>query len=65
MRCYLWPCSISAPRTVIRAMRPTLPVILITGYSDVDVLKGFNDLRVIVKPFTEDDLVNTISAALG
>jgi CheY-like chemotaxis protein len=50
---------------VICAMRPTLPVILITGYSDVDVLKEFNDLRVILKPFTEDDLVNTISAALG
>jgi FixJ family two-component response regulator len=42
-----------------------LPVILITGYSDVDVLKEFNDLRIILKPFTEDDLVNTISAALG
>jgi len=41
---------------VIRAMRPTLPIILITGYSDVDVLKEFNDLRIILKPFTEDDL---------
>jgi PAS domain S-box-containing protein len=50
---------------VICAMRPTLPVILITGYSDVDVLKEFNDLRIILKPFTEGDLVNTISAALG
>ena len=50
---------------VICAMRPTLPVILITGYSDVDILKEFNDLRIILKPFTEDDLVNTISAALG
>jgi FixJ family two-component response regulator len=50
---------------VIRATRPTLPVILITGYSDVDVLKEFNDLRIIVKPFTEDDLVNTINAAPG
>ena len=50
---------------VICATRPTLSVILITGYSDVDVLKEFNDLRIIVKPFTEDDLVNTINAALG
>ena len=49
----------------ICAMRPTLPVILITGYSDLDVLKEFNDSRIILKPFTEDDLVNTISAALG
>jgi CheY-like chemotaxis protein len=49
----------------IRAMRPTLPVILITGYSDLDVLKELNDLRVILKPFTEGDLVNAIGAALG
>ncbi|MGY2907013.1 response regulator [Bradyrhizobium sp. URHC0002] len=49
----------------ICAMRPTLPVILVTGYSDVDVLKEFNHLRIILKPFTEGDLVNTISAALG
>ena len=48
----------------ICAMRPTLPVILITGYSDLDVLKELNDLRIILKPFTEDDLVNAIGAAL-
>ena len=46
------------------AARPELPVILITGYSDLDVLKEFNDLRIILKPFTEDDLVNAIGAAL-
>jgi CheY-like chemotaxis protein len=48
----------------IRAMRPTLPVILITGYRDLAVLKELNDLRIILKPFTEDDLVNAIGAAL-
>jgi PAS domain S-box-containing protein len=48
----------------ICAMRPTLPVILMTGYSDLDVLKGLNELRIILKPFTEDDLVNAIGAAL-
>jgi CheY-like chemotaxis protein len=30
----------------ICAMRPTLPVIFITGYSDLDVLKEFNDSRI-------------------
>jgi two-component SAPR family response regulator len=45
-------------------MRPTLPIILITGYRDLAVLKGLNDLRIILKPFTEDDLVNAIGAAL-
>jgi PAS domain S-box-containing protein len=49
----------------IRAMLPALPVILMTGYRDLDILKQFNDWRTISKPFTEDDLVNTISAALG
>jgi PAS domain S-box-containing protein len=48
----------------IRAMRPTLPVILMTGYSNLDVLKELNDLRIILKPFTEEDLVNAIGAAL-
>jgi CheY-like chemotaxis protein len=49
----------------ICAMRPTLPVILITGYSNLDILEEFNNLRIIFKPFTEDDLVNAIGAALG
>ena len=48
----------------IRAMRPILPVILMTGYRDLNVRKEFNDLRIILKPFTEDDLVNAIGAAL-
>jgi hypothetical protein len=45
-------------------MRPTLPVILITGYTDLGVLKELNGLRIILKPYTEDDLVNEIGAAL-
>jgi PAS domain S-box-containing protein len=49
----------------ICAMRPTLPVILMTGYSGLAVLKELNDLRIILKPFTEDDVVNAIGAALG
>ncbi|WFU34402.1 PAS domain S-box protein [Bradyrhizobium brasilense] len=48
----------------IRAMLPTLPIILITGYSDRPVPNELNDLRIILKPFTEDELVNAIGAAL-
>jgi CheY-like chemotaxis protein len=48
----------------ICAVRPTLPVILITGHNDLDVLKDLNHLRIILKPFTEDEVVNAISAAL-
>jgi CheY-like chemotaxis protein len=47
----------------IRAMRP-MPVILMTGYRDLNVRKELNDLRIILKPFTEGDLVNAIGAAL-
>jgi DNA-binding LytR/AlgR family response regulator len=45
----------------ICAMRPTLPVILITGYSDLGILKEFNDSRIVLKPFTEDDLVPVVN----
>jgi CheY-like chemotaxis protein len=48
----------------IRATRPTLPVVLMTGYRNLDLLEELNDLRIILKPFTEDDLVNAIGAAL-
>jgi CheY-like chemotaxis protein len=48
----------------IHAMRPTLPVILITGYRGLAVLKELKDLRIILKPFTEDDLVDAIGAAV-
>jgi CheY-like chemotaxis protein len=48
----------------IGAMRPVLPVVLMTGYRDLDVPEELNDLRIILKPFTEDDLINTIGAAL-
>lgn len=48
----------------IRATRPTLPVVLMTGHRNLDLLEELNDLRVILKPFTEDDLVDVIGAAL-
>ena len=48
----------------ICAMRPTLPVILITGYRDTNILKELNNLPIILKPFTDDEVVNAIGAAL-
>jgi CheY-like chemotaxis protein len=48
----------------IRATRPTLPVVLMTSYRNLALLEDLNDLRIIMKPFTEDDLVNAIGAAL-
>jgi signal transduction histidine kinase len=47
----------------IRTMRPTLPVILVTGYGDLDLLKEFDETRILLKPYSEDDLVTKINAA--
>jgi CheY-like chemotaxis protein len=48
----------------IRAAWPALPVILVTGYGDLDVLKEFGESRVLQKPYTEGDLAEKINAAL-
>jgi CheY-like chemotaxis protein len=49
----------------VHATRPTLPVILVTGYCDHDLLKEFGDSRILQKPYTEGDLVDKIAAALN
>ena len=49
----------------IDSTRPTLPVILVTGYCDHDLLKEFGDSRILQKPYTEGDLVDKIAAALN
>jgi CheY-like chemotaxis protein len=49
----------------IHATRPTLPVILITGHGDLDVLREFDESRILQKPYTESDLVDKITAALN
>jgi CheY-like chemotaxis protein len=40
----------------IHETRPTLPVILITGYRDLDALKEFGESRILQKPYTESEL---------
>ena len=49
----------------IHGMRPTLPVILVSGYGDLDVLREFGQARIIQKPYTEASLVDKIAAALS
>ena len=46
------------------AIRPTLPIILVTGHGDLDVLKEFGKLRILQKPYTEGNLVDKITAVL-
>jgi CheY-like chemotaxis protein len=49
----------------IHGMRPTLPVILVSGYGDLDVLREFGQARILQKPYTEASLVDKITAALS
>jgi CheY-like chemotaxis protein len=46
----------------IHPTRPTLPVILVTGFGGLDVGKVFDEARILQKPHTEDDLVDKITA---
>jgi FixJ family two-component response regulator len=50
--------------SAIHATQPTLPVILVTGYGDIEVSKKFGESRIFQKPYTESDLANKITAAL-
>jgi PAS domain S-box-containing protein len=45
-----------------RALRPGMPVILLTGYFDIDAVP--QDVAVLRKPFTETSLSRAIAAAL-
>jgi CheY-like chemotaxis protein len=49
----------------VRAMRPGLPVVLVTGSADVNYFRHFDEARVLQKPYSESDLVAKISAALS
>jgi PAS domain S-box-containing protein len=51
--------------SAIHATRPTLPVILVTGYVGLDVLEKFGESRILQKPYTEGDLVEKITAVLN
>jgi FixJ family two-component response regulator len=46
----------------VHAVRFTLPVIFVTG--DLDLLKEFDESRVLQKPFNERELADNINAAL-
>ena len=49
------------------AMRPGLPVMYMSGYSDTAVLRGevLNQRNFIAKPYTKQELVTRVAAALG
>jgi PAS domain S-box-containing protein len=47
------------------AKRPSLPVLFITGYADFAAFKEVGDERIVSKPFSEEDLLAKVHAALG
>ncbi len=49
----------------LRAIRPGLPVVLLTGNADLDRVRHFDKARVLQKPYSESDLVAKISASLS
>jgi CheY-like chemotaxis protein len=48
-----------------RAVRPTLPVLFVTGYADRAALVGINDTQIVGKPFANDELAAKIKLALA
>ena len=53
---------------VIRALHPTARVLVMSGYSEQDVmtrLQGLGDVTILRKPFTQDMLLMRMAAVLG
>jgi PAS domain S-box-containing protein len=48
----------------IRATRPDLPVILVTGHGNREALKDFGEARILQKPYAEAELKEKIASAL-
>ena len=44
--------------------RGALPVILVTGYGDLDATKESGESRVLLKPYSESNLADKITSAL-
>jgi CheY-like chemotaxis protein len=49
----------------VREQWPDLPVLLVTGYADKNVLEAVGEERIVLKPFRNEDLARKIRTALG
>jgi signal transduction histidine kinase/ActR/RegA family two-component response regulator len=49
----------------VRAKRPSLPVLFVTGFADRTALAGVSEKRVISKPFVDDELAEKVRLALA
>jgi len=51
---YAMPTMSGELAKTIRTTRPALPVILVTGYSNREVIEGFGETRILHRPYTKD-----------
>ena len=49
----------------VRARRPGLPILFVTGYADTSALQGVGEDRIVQKPFRDDDLIRKTRRLLG
>jgi CheY-like chemotaxis protein len=52
----------------IRALRPDVPILLMSGYTEQELIGRFAGVGVsgfLQKPFRPDDLINRVSRMLG
>lgn len=48
----------------VRAMRPTLPILFVTGFAERSALKGVSEAQIIGKPFLTSELADKVRLAL-
>jgi CheY-like chemotaxis protein len=49
----------------VTASRPSLPVLLVTGYADERAVAAVGEERLVLKPFRTEDLARKVRVALG
>ena len=49
----------------VRQKRPSLSILFVTGYADLDALKDVGEDRIVQKPFRDDELVLKVQQAIG
>jgi PAS domain S-box-containing protein len=49
----------------IHTTHPALPVIIVTGYGNHEILKDFGEARILQKPYAEAELMEKITKALN
>ena len=51
--------------TTIHTTHPALPMIIVTGHGNHELLKDFGEARILQKPYAEAELMEKIASALN